>query len=864
MSEIKLQVLVVPMDLAATSHGEITSSLSTSFAPMKKFLHITDSGNRISDLVREIIQHFAKLYPREKQITVANLQNEDLCEVDFDYKVLQVFEKNDLVRVIVDEPSANKHTATLAFRLQSNDQQQAAFGTARTTPSKPNTRVSVSPVSLAPPELSVDNTIPVKKFNESPASAKGQRITSGMLVQPPLASGAAKRNSDLINQNYDTRRRVALETASANPENGIDSDLDIDVNSDVEYPERAENNIQVEKNSRNLRNLRNPMKADGNTVARKTVLELHDSHLTLNESENINPNSLKSLQIEEVEHHRSVGGGGQKKSRSAANIAKTKTDIPALVTESTAIPKTLNEGNIPMTKRTRNAEISSVSTPSVKRSKREQNLTTPSVRDLNKSQTPADTRQLKNTTASTKNTLSPPKTGRKIKEENRKPEKQKSMNILQNLHSSLSHMQIQLTKYKTATGFSNVPQNFADAPYHCKTPITNNQIDVRLKLTTSSPTSSTITKTTNETTTTTVTSADKNNNVKSKEHLPEVEAQNNTRDKKPDQNETEISHSKSNSSNLSTSANSVPTTKSKKSAFLNETVSTPSTRKLRGGLPSQPHLNVNTPSRNLKDLKAHTDSIGDLDDRKDKVVSHAETTAKKPLGIIDDNTIVSAKKLSGKSFEPILRNDDQSSSSDESGGEEEVDESTHTPRLVASAPIKRIASSQNSPMPASARSLKRNNALPLTNSRKIQGQLGDIEATNTKQDDQAKTIVQGSLQGKSIFLPLKPLLPTLQDLEKKGLPDVRDAIETNGKSLSNITGANGASGTTRDKIKKGEKEDDGEDANGIDSSSSSSSSSSSDSSSSSSDDEQSSKFLSSKKTKKGVKRKQRAKKSLFS
>lgn len=68
-----------------------------------KFLYLVDRTANIESLEEGLITRFSKRYPRERKLRVLAFQNKDLCDLDPEFAVEDVFnESNDELRVLVD------------------------------------------------------------------------------------------------------------------------------------------------------------------------------------------------------------------------------------------------------------------------------------------------------------------------------------------------------------------------------------------------------------------------------------------------------------------------------------------------------------------------------------------------------------------------------------------------------------------------------------------------------------------------------------------------------------------------------------------------------------------------------------------
>ena len=97
MSKIKLKALLIPKEFEQIDASNID--------PRKyvKFLYLVDRTANIESLEEGLITRFSKRYPRERKLRVLAFQNKDLCDLDPEFAVEDVFnESNDELRVLVD------------------------------------------------------------------------------------------------------------------------------------------------------------------------------------------------------------------------------------------------------------------------------------------------------------------------------------------------------------------------------------------------------------------------------------------------------------------------------------------------------------------------------------------------------------------------------------------------------------------------------------------------------------------------------------------------------------------------------------------------------------------------------------------
>ena len=202
MVKLKLKALLIPKEFEQIDASNID--------PRKyvKFLYIVDSTANLESLEEKLVTRFSKRYPRERKLRVLAFQNKDLCDLDPDFAVEDVFsESNDELRVLVDNKFRSiTYTPDPAISTPINFSQAETIrggvysavekSDDNTTPKKPKKSPLSSPVSLAPPppppETKSNRKVPQKK---NAVSLLKQRITSGMLEAPPVTP---MNNSDEV------------------------------------------------------------------------------------------------------------------------------------------------------------------------------------------------------------------------------------------------------------------------------------------------------------------------------------------------------------------------------------------------------------------------------------------------------------------------------------------------------------------------------------------------------------------------------------------------------------------------------------------------------------------------------------------
>ncbi|KAG7663238.1 uncharacterized protein J8A68_003238 [[Candida] subhashii] len=220
MSKLKLQVVIIPLYSAHEPTNRLDKLVS------KRFLHLADPTIQLNDVKQQVETRYKKLYPEEESLQIVGFQDTNLCDLDPEYTLSDVFESGDVLRITVRNQFKRKSISPFNTSLQATEttpvphnapiltagsdfissrkRTQEYFDKADShlpvKHSKPNSPVSSpqrgdhvvsSPVALLPPQTTEDRTIPQKKGGVPSAAAvattegNGKRITSGMLSIPP-------------------------------------------------------------------------------------------------------------------------------------------------------------------------------------------------------------------------------------------------------------------------------------------------------------------------------------------------------------------------------------------------------------------------------------------------------------------------------------------------------------------------------------------------------------------------------------------------------------------------------------------------------------------------------------------------------
>lgn len=252
MGKLKLQVLIVPIHISTIGSHELDPHL------IRRFLHLTDPSKILLTVIEEVCKRYEKLYSGDDKLIIERIQDKDLCDLDPDFEVGDIFQSGELLRVIVSNPlQTHGYTESTPMNLKvsnlvestpilppapiltddtsvsSRKRNQMFFKTSdhqipskmpklantsdnginkkddktdqytsvlniKKVRSKNDVSMDDSNISLPPPDIADDRHIPVKVDRKSKDDQKvvsGQRITSGMLNVPPHTK---IQNADVI------------------------------------------------------------------------------------------------------------------------------------------------------------------------------------------------------------------------------------------------------------------------------------------------------------------------------------------------------------------------------------------------------------------------------------------------------------------------------------------------------------------------------------------------------------------------------------------------------------------------------------------------------------------------------------------
>ncbi|KAL1577926.1 Cytokin_check_N domain-containing protein [Candida albicans] len=339
MSKIKLKALLIPKEFEQIDASNID--------PRKyvKFLYLVDRTANIESLEEGLITRFSKRYPRERKLRVLAFQNKDLCDLDPEFAVEDVFnESNDELRVLVDNKFKSiTYTPEPAISTPINFSQAetirgGVYSTVditddKTTPKKSKQSPLSSPVSLAPPPESRSNRkIPQKK--KSVSSLK-QRITSGML-EAPAATPMNNPDKVYFDERSFTSPKKKQQKAKKNDSFVASSSLD-EVSSGDEYKESEESAAETADYEPEEEEKIQPEEL----LSMYEELDFHENDdLPLSQTSNPKHSTInKALQIDMVEGNPAMYlSRTKRRAAREANLVFTSSKKPAKTPSSTPKP----------------------------------------------------------------------------------------------------------------------------------------------------------------------------------------------------------------------------------------------------------------------------------------------------------------------------------------------------------------------------------------------------------------------------------------------------------------------------------------------------------------------------------------------
>ncbi|KAG7662614.1 uncharacterized protein J8A68_003911 [[Candida] subhashii] len=95
MTKIRLEILIIPLNYANKPTSQIDRSVC------KRFLHLENPAIDLKEVKEQLDTRYKKLYPNEDKLEIEGLQDTDLCDLDPDYCLSDVFNSGDILRVTV-------------------------------------------------------------------------------------------------------------------------------------------------------------------------------------------------------------------------------------------------------------------------------------------------------------------------------------------------------------------------------------------------------------------------------------------------------------------------------------------------------------------------------------------------------------------------------------------------------------------------------------------------------------------------------------------------------------------------------------------------------------------------------------------
>lgn len=103
MKKVKLQVLLVPLQFAVVPTDLLDN------IHIKRFLHLAHPSCDLNKVQEDVQVRYKKLYPDEQELSIERFQDNDLCDLDLDYPIEDVFNPGDILRVIVYNDFVNQY-----------------------------------------------------------------------------------------------------------------------------------------------------------------------------------------------------------------------------------------------------------------------------------------------------------------------------------------------------------------------------------------------------------------------------------------------------------------------------------------------------------------------------------------------------------------------------------------------------------------------------------------------------------------------------------------------------------------------------------------------------------------------------------
>ena len=104
---LKLQVVFLltqwhPALAAGALATSSASYLATRPVPSRKLLHLTDASKTLMQVCDDVVRRYTRLYPEDDKLEIVQLQDANLCDLDPEYIVGDVFSSGDVMQVVVD------------------------------------------------------------------------------------------------------------------------------------------------------------------------------------------------------------------------------------------------------------------------------------------------------------------------------------------------------------------------------------------------------------------------------------------------------------------------------------------------------------------------------------------------------------------------------------------------------------------------------------------------------------------------------------------------------------------------------------------------------------------------------------------
>ncbi|CCE84002.1 Piso0_004602 [Millerozyma farinosa CBS 7064] len=165
MNRVKLKIVVIPSQFADIPTDSLASFNS------RKFLHLTDPETSLEKVCGELTRRFKRLYPFEEEILIENLQDDDKCDLDAEFKVSDVLGPGETLRVVIGNDlnpnRANANRSYMSTILNSNSTPSQAKLSNLHHPSQSTPLISAAPALIQENTSPISNRTITQRFFET-------------------------------------------------------------------------------------------------------------------------------------------------------------------------------------------------------------------------------------------------------------------------------------------------------------------------------------------------------------------------------------------------------------------------------------------------------------------------------------------------------------------------------------------------------------------------------------------------------------------------------------------------------------------------------------------------------------------------